>query len=418
MSYGSFEGGSGFLGQHVVSELLTEAQKMSAAVDVSQEVAAADTETETKIETEMKTEARVEDKTKASHRCCIKEIRVLDVKPYQPCTVSPAGEPAKVLYQKCDVRDLSQLTEALAGVAAVINCSAVTPDFTRDDMGCDHYMQEVNVDGVMNVVKACCQAGVSVLVHTSDVSVKMGGIKLLEHTETLTPSTPEKDLLLGDYARMRLRAEGMVLAAHGTPTSTGATLQTMVLRPPLIYGEGDTTFVPLLLSLARAGGSRIPSVGNPEAFLQAAYVGNVAVAHVCALLHLVSGDNEGMRRCGGLPVYVSDDTPPNNLQGLAEPFLLPLGLLPSKNLSYWIVSFMIMLASLWAFTCSLLGHQEKNKQSSLPSLFFHRFASTITVVNRMRAELCLGYTPPYSWGQSQERSNSYYANSSLFVEKH
>ncbi|KAK8747165.1 hypothetical protein OTU49_016652, partial [Cherax quadricarinatus] len=353
-------GGSGFLGQHVVSELLTEAQKMSAAVDVSQEVAAADTETETKIETEMKTEARVEDKTKASHRCCIKEIRVLDVKPYQPCTVSPAGEPAKVLYQKCDVRDLSQLTEALAGVAAVINCSAVTPDFTRDDMGCDHYMQEVNVDGVMNVVKACCQAGVSVLVHTSDVSVKMGGIKLLEHTETLTPSTPEKDLLLGDYARMRLRAEGMVLAAHGTPTSTG----------------------------------------------------NVAVAHVCALLHLVSGDNEGMRRCGGLPVYVSDDTPPNNLQGLAEPFLLPLGLLPSKNLSYWIVSFMIMLASLWAFTCSLLGIKRKNKQSSLPSLFFHRFASTITVVNRMRAELCLGYTPPYSWGQSQERSNSYYANSS------
>lgn len=57
---------------------------------------------------------------------------------------------------------------------------------------------------------------------------------------------------------------------------TGGVLQTLVLRPPLLYGEGDRSFVPVIVRLARAGGDRVPSVGDPEAFIQAAYVGKTS----------------------------------------------------------------------------------------------------------------------------------------------
>lgn len=59
------------------------------------------------------------------------------------------------------------------------------------------------------------------LVHTSTLAVKMGGQKLMEHTESLTPHISEDALILGDYARGRVRAEELVLEAHDGPTQTG-----------------------------------------------------------------------------------------------------------------------------------------------------------------------------------------------------
>ena len=213
-------------------------------------------------------------------------------------------------------------------------------------------------------------------------------------------------------------------------------LQTVVLRPPLMYGEGDRSFVPVMLRLARAGGDRIPSVGDPEAFIQAAYVGktitdvyitvmtlcceecchsvlsyflvvgNIAVAHVCALRKLLSGVNEGLQECGGLPMYVTDDTPPQNLPGLTQPFLQHLDLYPSRLLPYWMVYFMLMLTAIWTGIWAVLGFA--SLPSSLPSITLHRYSGTATVVSKMRAELCTGYAPLYSWPEARRRANQYY----------
>lgn len=87
------------------------------------------------------------------------------------------------------------------------------------------------VAGVKNLVEACQRCGVRALVHNSTVAVKMGGARVLEHTETLTPAVPEEKLILGDYARTRLRGEEVVLAAHGTPTHTGQPLRSSKNSP-------------------------------------------------------------------------------------------------------------------------------------------------------------------------------------------
>lgn len=370
-------GGCGFLGQHVVAELLTEKNKDNQ-----------------------------EGNSNKGH-CIIKDIKVIDVKPFTvDCLTSQREDGKTVDYQVCDIRDFENLKEKLKGVSAVINCAAITPDFSKEDLGYGDRMQQVNVQGVKNIVKACQELDIQALIHTSTVTVKMGGKRLLEHTETLSPDMSEDELILGDYARGRLKAERIVLDAHGTKSNNGVTLNSVVLRPPLLYGEGDTSFVPLVYNLAKAEGNRMPSIGNPEAFLQAAYAGNVAVAHVCALKHMMSDEKPSLQTCGGLPVYVTDDTPPNNLSALTTPFLNHVGFEPSLELSYWTVSLHLY----WANLKSKIGLQTDGQESCLLTWPLHHLAGTIAVVSRMRAELCLGYNPSYTWEQALKKSNLYYSH--------
>ncbi|KAK3879194.1 hypothetical protein Pcinc_016216 [Petrolisthes cinctipes] len=372
-------GGSGFLGQYVVHQLLEDSLKEH------------------------------NENGKRSWR--VKQIRVLDVTPYQPCIAPPSGAKAQVEYRECDVRDGKKMTQELTGVVAVINCTAIAPNLAKEDLGCSNdYIRQVNFEGVREMVEACKAAGVRVLIHTSNIAVIMRGVKLMEHTETHTPLPTNQDLVFGQYARIRLAAEKLVLEAHDTTTSKGEKLQTVALRPPIMYGEGDIAFIPEMLRLARATKNVIPSIGNPEAFMQAAYVGNVAEAHVCALRKLLSGNDNHLEACGGMPVYVTDNTPPHNLPGLVQPFLESFGIQPSQMLPYWWVSLMMLLAGLWTAMWSLLGFTDNKEASSHPIRALHRYAGTVTVVSRMRAELCLRYSPPYSWPQALKRATQYYTN--------
>lgn len=335
----------------------------------------------------------------------VKQVRVLDIVQQDADT----GSKGVAIFEECDIRNADQLTRSLKGADAVVNCAAVSPDITQDEVRCGPDMWRANVDGVRNLVQACREAGVGVLVHTSTLAVKMGGQKLMEHTESLTPHISEDALILGDYARGRVRAEELVLEAHNGPTQAGTRLRTVVLRPPLLYGEGDRAFVPYVLRLARAGANTMPSFGNPDAFQQAAYVGNAAAAHVMALRKLLREEDAGeLQHVGGLPVYVTDDTPPNSLPGLAYPFLRHLDLQPARNLSYWTVAILLLLAKAWGAVLSALGMGSPGP-SALPSWTIHRLGQTIAVVSRMRAELSMGYAPPFSWPEALARSTAYYS---------
>lgn len=60
----------------------------------------------------------------------------------------PAGAKAQVEFRKCDVRFSSQLTKELSGVTAVINCTAIAPNFAKEDLGCSNdYIRQVNFEG-------------------------------------------------------------------------------------------------------------------------------------------------------------------------------------------------------------------------------------------------------------------------------
>lgn len=378
-------GGCGFLGQHVVAELLTEKERLAKEPGKGTE----------------------EEKKQWS----IQGIKVLDVKAYNEDFLTGQRQDASsVTYEECDITDFGDLKEKLKGAAVVVNCAVVSPNFLKEDLGCGEHMRRVNVDGTKNIIKACQELGVLALVHTSSTCVKMGGKRLIEHTETLSPEVSEDELVLGDYARGRLEAERLVLEASGTVSPNGTKLRTIALRPPIIYGEGDTSFVPLIYTLAKAAGNKLPSIGHPGAFTQAAYAGNVAVAYIGAINHLLTDEGRSeLHTCNGLPVYITDDTPPNNLVDLASPFLEHANLEPSSKDSYWAISLSLYWADLVYGIKTRMGLTTGGQGQALPIRVLHQFAGTISVVSRMRAELCLGYTPAYSWEQAMKRSNLYYS---------
>lgn len=70
-------------------------------------------------------------------------------------------------------------------------------------------------------MSVCHATGVRVLVHTSSAAVVMGGVRLLEHTEPLTPEVKDSQLILGEYAVDRRRGEEEVLSAHGSSAHDG-----------------------------------------------------------------------------------------------------------------------------------------------------------------------------------------------------
>lgn len=141
------------------------------------------------------------------------------------------------------------------------------------------------------------------------------------------------------------------------------------------------------------------------------FSGNVAFAHVCALRKLLSDKPSGLQDCGGLPMYVTDHTPPNTVSVIVEPFLEHLHLKPARQFPYWLVHLLLLLTALWTYVWSLIGFA--CRPSSMPTFTFHRFASTAMVMSRMRAELCTGYSPPYSWSEAKQRSIEYYSKKLL-----
>ncbi|XP_068218054.1 uncharacterized protein [Palaemon carinicauda] len=377
-------GGCGFLGQHIVAELLNEKENPAKGTGNEPDV---------------------------NKQMIFKDIKVLDVKSFNKDLLTGQRQDAEtVTYEVCDVRDFSDLKEHLKGHSVVINCAVVSPDFLKEDLGSGEHMHLVNVEGTRNIIKACQETGVTALVHISSLCVNMGGKRLIEHTESLSPEVSEDDLVLGDYARGRLKAEGMVLEASETASANGTKLKTVALRPPVLYGEGDSSFVPLIHKLAKAAGCKMPSIGNPAAFTQAAYAGNVATACICAIKHLLTDEGRSnLHTCNGLPVYVTDDTPPNNLVDLASPFLGHTNIEPSAKDHYWTVTLSLYWNDLMNSIKAKIGLSGEGEEHALPTWALHQFAGTITVVSRMRAELCLGYAPPYSWEQALKRSNLYYS---------
>jgi nucleoside-diphosphate-sugar epimerase len=86
------------------------------------------------------------------------------------------------------------------------------------------------------------------------------------------------------YTRSKALAEQLVLGA----TSDVEPVPTVVVRPHLVWGPGDTQLVGRLVDRARAGRLALPDGGR--ALIDTTYVDDAADALVAALDHAVPGD--------------------------------------------------------------------------------------------------------------------------------
>jgi len=129
----------------------------------------------------------------------------------------------------------------------------------------------VNVGGTDHVIRACRQAGVRRLVAVSSTSAVFDGHT---HHVRADESLPYPTKFLSPYSETKSVAEQHVLAANGPD------LETVAIRPHLIWGPRDRTFLARLRMHAQAG--PIYHIGGGATETDTTYVDNLVDALLLA----------------------------------------------------------------------------------------------------------------------------------------
>jgi nucleoside-diphosphate-sugar epimerase len=144
-----------------------------------------------------------------------------------------------------------------------------------------------NVTGTENVLRGCREAGVRRLVHVGTEAALMVGQPLVRVDET-APLRPDSK---AHYPATKAIAEQRVRAANGDG------FETVVVRPRLVWGPGDTTILPGLVEAVEGG--RFSWIGGGRHLTDTTHVDNVVEG-------LLLGAEEGRP---GEAYFVTDGEP-------------------------------------------------------------------------------------------------------------
>jgi len=357
----------------------------------------------------------------------LQEIRLVDINPPEKSTVtditgfSPPSSKPRVTYIPGDVLNEDSLLGVFAKADIVIHCAAIVE---TGSVVSRRKMKKVNVSGTHNVIQACLECGVRVLVFTGSLT-QVCCAKSVRYDESYT-CPPRSRLLFPHYGGSKNEAENFVLVADGKEGRDGIPLKTCSLRFPVLYGEGDQTFVTPSVKLARycLGYCPIPVGLGQETTAPAMYLGNAAWAHLVAAKKLLDQEEavldefdeqitskssafstEGSCSVGGKFYYLGDHTPEMSMARFNSEFLNLLGykVLPVR------IPFLFLriIAFLFEFILILLAflgvdiHSPFNRSSLKYCRFNHS-------VSWERAKKELGYKPLYGYRTALSRSLEYY----------
>ena len=181
----------------------------------------------------------------------------------------------------------------------------------------------------------------------------------------------------------------------------GGLLRTLVLRPPVMYGELDPFYVPAALDAAQHNNGVLRRIGDGSSRTQNAYVGNVAWGHVIAVEAL-----KDLPVVRGECFHMTDDTPILNTFEFMNYFLDAKGYhLSTSSLSYRPIYYSVRVAEGIKWLLKPIVRSAFNIPTSSPGL--HYINSTYTFSGR-KARKLLKYEPLYTFTQSLERSINYY----------
>lgn len=139
---------------------------------------------------------------------------------------------------RASLEDVS--ADDIDGAEAVVHCAAYV-----EDWGPASLFHSVNVEGTDRLLTAAREAGVRRFIHISTESVLFAG----DHLRLIDESSPYPDSTPFHYSTTKGDSERLVLAANDPE----AGFETLVLRPVLIWGPGDQTILPELVTMARKG---------------------------------------------------------------------------------------------------------------------------------------------------------------------
>lgn len=166
----------------------------------------------------------------------------------------------------------------------------------------------VNVDGTRNLLECARNIKtVKAFVYTSSASVVHDSISDLIDADESFPVlyVPDQKEI---YSHTKALADDLVRAANGS--SDG--MLTVCLRPAGIFGEGDQNTLRKMIENAEAGKNRF-QVGSGTNLFDWSYVGNVARAHILAaealLLRSSSVSGTDLPRVDGEAFFITNGDP-------------------------------------------------------------------------------------------------------------
>lgn len=163
-----------------------------------------------------------------------------------------------------DVTDAAAVRAAARGCDAVFHVAAKVGLWGRYED-----FHRANVEGTRNVVEACREAKVRRLVLTSSPSVVFDGGHVAGWDET----APYPERFDSHYSRTKALAEELALTAEG--------VETVALRPHLVWGPGDRHIAPRIVARAKAG--KLRRIGDFDELVDTTYIDDAVEAHVLAV---------------------------------------------------------------------------------------------------------------------------------------
>ncbi|TPX31474.1 hypothetical protein SmJEL517_g05188 [Synchytrium microbalum] len=317
-----------------------------------------------------------------------KHVYVLDLKPSN-------NIPKGTQFVECDITDYGSVKKALDNrsiqvvyhVAAIIRFMDEFPEQLPVSM-------KVNVKGTENVIEACRELSIPILVQTSTSHVCVG--KDLNPIFYGNENLPYTTKPFNNYAKTKALAEQATLAANGTALSNGGVLSTGSIRPTsTIYGRGDRWGLDTYFSTGKL------TIHHPGVVDDFCYVENLALAH----LLLERALREKPKESGGKAYFISHDDPLSreNFFAILEK-LLP-NRFSRETMPYPLMYVLSRLATFTSrYTSTSLGDLDMfTACSDRMQWSQHCFSS-------QRARKVLGYEPFYSveqgvavsWNRFQE----------------
>ena len=298
------------------------------------------------------------------------DVTVIDHVPGPPLTGAR--------FVRVDLRDQRATRAACAGHDVVFhNASLVHTRHSREDD-----VWAVNLGGTRHVIEGCREHRVPRLVYVSSASAVYEGRDIENGDETM----PYSRISQAPYADSKIAAEKEVLAA------SGGALATCAIRPHVVFGPGDTRFLPAILTRARAGKLRF-AVGRTPKLSDFTYVDNLIDALLLADDKLVTGAAAGR-------AYFVTNGEPTGFWDFVAAVLARLSLPPLRGrvpypLAYAVAAVHEAVDTLRGGT---LGAENGLSRFAIRYMCTHHYFS----IARARAEL--GYAPRVSIAEGIERT--------------
>lgn len=208
-------------------------------------------------------------------------------------------------YHDGDISSFSDLLVILQAIKprVIIHTASVVEAALNSPL-----FQKVNVEGTRNLLECARRiGGVKAFVYTSSASVVHDSVSDLYNADERLPvlrMPQQKDL----YSHTKGVAEDLVLAAnrqHG--------ILTVSLRPAGIHGEGDVLMIPNMVKAYETGKTRF-QLGNNANFFDFTNVSNVAHAHILAMqklmdIHELSVPLSAEERVDGEAFFITNGQP-------------------------------------------------------------------------------------------------------------